>query len=299
MASNKIDGHHVLYHYLQKNLQQEDDGLFRAVVARLIDNLAIWFSPETYRAMPILIPFAIRDPKVRGDKKRGIPDQWGAPNPAGYLRDDNSLIKGIPRSLRIVGSNALYRGRRLGNGFVACHVWRELASNPESVAVASRHPLTYSFVPNLVWLPVQVAKLTDREGSFAQRYLQAHSLRLYRDVSFEGRLRDWVEAAWALLPEPQTSDLPLPSTFSPSMFAHDPKLVERRKKTAQDVAVALLARAAGQPIVGKVVTSRYTEGLSALPSEVLLKLASSLEDYLSALRDEWGAKGRLVSREIP
>lgn len=68
------------------------------------------------------------------------------------------------------------------------------------------------------------------------------------------------------------------------MFAHDPKLVERRKKTAQDVAVALLARAAGQPIVGKVVTSRYTEGLSALPSEVLLKLASSLEDYLSVIR---------------
>src|SRR5690606_9636200 len=110
------------------------------------------------------------------------------------------------------------------------------------------------------------------------------SLRLYKDVPVEGRLRDRVEAAWALLPEPQTADLPLPSTLSPSMAAHDPKLVARRRKTAQDVAAALLAHAARQPIVGKVVTSRYTEGLSALPSGTLLKLASSLEDYLSAIR---------------
>ena len=42
-------------------------------------------------------------------------------------------------------------------------------------------PLAYSFVPNLVWLPSEVAKLTDRQDSFVQRYVQAISTRLYRD----------------------------------------------------------------------------------------------------------------------
>lgn len=45
---------------------------------------------------------------------------------------------------------------RIGNGFVASHVWRKLTNNGS----ASQHPLTYSFIPNLVWLPTQVAKLT-------------------------------------------------------------------------------------------------------------------------------------------
>ena len=45
--------------------------------------------------------------------------------------------------------------------------------------LSSRDLDTYSFVPNLVWLPTQVAKLTDREGSFAQAYLQALSSKIY------------------------------------------------------------------------------------------------------------------------
>jgi hypothetical protein len=50
-------------------------------------------------------------------------------------------------------------------------VWRELVPSGH----ASRVRETYSFVPNLVWLASQVSKLSDREGSFVQTYLQALS----------------------------------------------------------------------------------------------------------------------------
>jgi hypothetical protein len=46
---------------------------------------------------------------------------------------------------------------------------------------APRNALTYSFLPNLVWLPSQLAKLSDREGSFVQT-LAAVSRRIYRGV---------------------------------------------------------------------------------------------------------------------
>ncbi len=57
--SGKVNGHHVLYHFLEKELQHSDAELFRALVARLIVSLGIWFSPETYQAVPILVPYAV------------------------------------------------------------------------------------------------------------------------------------------------------------------------------------------------------------------------------------------------
>ena len=47
-----------------------------------------------------------------------------------------------------------------------------------------------SFVPNLVWLPVQISKLTDREGSYAQRFLQAISCQIYKNISLPKELTE-------------------------------------------------------------------------------------------------------------
>jgi hypothetical protein len=44
----------------------------------------------------------------------------------------------------------------MGKGFVASHVWRKLVNGSS----APQHALTNSFIPNLVWLPTQVAKLS-------------------------------------------------------------------------------------------------------------------------------------------
>lgn len=173
MADNKsVDGSNILYHFLQKDLYQNDSWFFQMLAAKLVTSLAIWFRPSFYQEFPLLRPYAVRDATCR---KRNNPqkiEQWGCPNEKGYFRDDNSLLKNIPSSLKITSPlKDLYNGKTMGNGFVASHIWREVDPSQSSDSYAARDPWTYSFVPNLVWLPEQVSKLTDREGSFSQLYL--------------------------------------------------------------------------------------------------------------------------------
>jgi hypothetical protein len=262
---------------------QKDIWLFQMLAARLITSLGIWFSPSLYSTFPILVPFAVRDPHARGNKTRDLPDQWGSPNKDGLFRDDNSLVKNSPRSLIVKSDgNHLYDGRRLGNGFVACHVWRGSARH----GLATRHPLTYSFVPNLVWLPEQVANLTDRPGSFAQTFLQALSLKIYGDILVPRSLRMIVKAAWERLPRPHT--LPprqaLPDVNGLNFFQPTARFIERRKDTLLTIIHALDARVSGSEPRSKIVSSRYTVGLRRMPVRTAKELRCGLVDYARAVR---------------
>jgi hypothetical protein len=180
MASNaKIKTEGLLYHFLQRELWDDDVWLFQSLASRLILRLGIWLSPAAYSRLPWLVPYARRDPICRGNKKLGLPDEWGSPDDKGFVRDDNSLLKGVPRSMTVHSTLGAYAGRRVDTGFVAAHVWRRI----DHELLAARHPLTYSFAPNVIWLPADVAKLTDREGSFAQQFVQALAVKIYRAVA--------------------------------------------------------------------------------------------------------------------
>lgn len=170
-----VHGDDLIYRFL-RDLFTDDEGEYGAVPRALLAATGIWFPTSVYQTNPVLAPFAVRDASCRGGK--GKPDIWGSPDSAGYLRDDNSLIKGIPRSLAIrAPSQKHLNGRRMATEFVAAHVWRQCA---DGGTLASRRPLLNSFVPNVVWLPSQIAKLTDIEGSLVQRTLQEMSWALYR-----------------------------------------------------------------------------------------------------------------------
>src|ERR1700675_4401590 len=91
------EGNVLMYHFFQKTLLEADAEQFHALTARLVVALGVWLPPEAYQRYPVLVPYAVRDPKCRGDKRRGDPDQWGAPDVRGRFRDDNSLVKGVPR----------------------------------------------------------------------------------------------------------------------------------------------------------------------------------------------------------
>src|SRR5687768_15570102 len=109
--SGQINGEHALYHFLQKELLEQDVWLFQAVASRLAIGLGVWISPETYARFPLLKPFARRDPYARGNARLAIPDQWGSPDETGRFRDDNSLIKRLPYTLPIeAGANRSYQG---------------------------------------------------------------------------------------------------------------------------------------------------------------------------------------------
>lgn len=190
------NGENIIYHYIQKTLLPDESLDFRQeLIERLIIDLSIWFPPEVYRQIPILLPFVIRDSSCRKKNDKGN-DKWGFANEKGLLRDDNSLIKGIIKSFLVNGNKVKeYNNQKLTNGFVACHIWRILNNKD---CLASTYEKTNSFVPNLVWLPNQVSKLTDREDYTAQNLLKTISYKIYYEDE-SGMNRD----IWDELKNPQ------------------------------------------------------------------------------------------------
>ncbi len=272
----KIRAEGLLYHFLQRELWEEDVWLFQSLASRLILRLGIWIHPDAYERIPWLLPYARRDPLSRGSKRLRIGDQWGSPDSEGYLRDDNSLLKGIPRSMPVQSSLAAYSDRQLDRGFVAAHVWRTIAHD----LLAARHPLAYSFIPNVVWLPSDVAKLTDREGSFAQHFVQALAIKIYREAPVYDALKDLVEEAWELFPAPiSVPEHSLPDVSSLSFFVPKPAFFDRRRRTFKDVAAVLRSP---EP-ANKVIAERYVPGLLEVPREARESLAKRLERLAASI----------------
>ena len=277
-SPTRVDGTNVLYHYLQKSLQQEDIWLFHMLVAKLVVGLGIWFPPSSYAVLPIALPHVVRDPNCRGT---GSADQWSSPNSEGYVRDDNSLVKALVRSFTVSSSAfAGYRNRKLGAGFVSAHAWRTTSEGEH----ASRNALTNSFWPNLVWLPANVAKLTDREGSFAQTFVQAISFKIYRGVEVHPQLRPFVEEAWSLLPPvSKFPDQALPDVEGLNFFDVPSSFLAKRLEKVRSVSEGLGRVEEELPVEGKVVSSRYTKGLADLKPEAAGRLREHLDRYAAGV----------------
>jgi hypothetical protein len=96
----KADGENILYHYIQKNMLGSDNEFSKRLVKRLITDLSIWLPVNVYKKCPILLPYVIRDLACRRNSK-GREEAWGSPNEKGFFRDDNTLIKAVPRSFQI------------------------------------------------------------------------------------------------------------------------------------------------------------------------------------------------------
>lgn len=193
-----VDGQNILYHYVQKNILKVEDEFSKELLRHLLIDLSIWIPENFYRRLPIILPYVVRDNSCRIKTKNGH-DEWGSANSEGFLRDDNTLLKGIVRSFPIRSPKiSAYDGRRMGTGFVASHIWRKVEIN-NNFMISSRHYMLNSFVPNMVWLPVQISKLTDREGSFAQRLLQAISYEIYGGISLPKEL----SCIWEALARPK------------------------------------------------------------------------------------------------
>jgi hypothetical protein len=265
-----IHGDDLLYRFFQDALAKEPD-LFAKVPQMMLEAMGVWFPCATYRDWPVLLPWVVRDPKCRGNKSKGLPDEWGSPDERGYLRDDNSLVKALPRALPIKTSGfASLSGARMGTEFVASHVWREVLGSDQ---LASRNPVLNSFIPNLVWLPAQVAKLTDREGGVVQQTLQSMAWAIYRKAPVAPHLEEVVEAAWKMIPEPEPVTI---SDAALNWFVETEQFLAVRAKRLDAVIEALHRLSNGQPLTGKVVATRYAAGLPG----VHLGARAELPDHL-------------------
>jgi len=267
-----VHGDDLIYRFL-RDLLTDEEGEYGAVPRALLAATGVWFPLPVYRTQPVLAPYLVRDPTCRGGQ--GKPDEWGSPDSAGFLRDDNSLIKGLPRSLAISAPSQKHlNGRRMATEFVAAHVWRQCS---DSGPLASRRPLLNSFVPNLVWLPSQIAKLTDVEGSVVQRTLQRMSWALYRPERVDAGLEAVVDEAWSLLPEPVEASEQQFDQWN--YFVPTDRFFGTRVQRLQTVIEAIEQVLAGRELTHKVITSRYTDGLAAVPEAELLTLRGFLRRF--------------------
>lgn len=280
----EIDGNNIIYHHLQKDLKNNDLELFQKFIVMVINDLGIWFSPEVYQLMPILRPYVVRDSNCR--RRQGGVEAWGAPDENGYLRDDNSLIKDLPNSLYIHSPKKYYNGNRIGKGFTASHIWRAIKYSKVRAKLASNDPMLNSFVPNLVWLPKQVAKLTDREGSFAQLYLQSLSLKIYRNQDVSKELNNYVEEAWKMLKRPEIPEKNLPEIKELSFFQPTNRFFNNRKNNLLKVCQAFESLKNEEPINGRVITTRYKEGLPALEKGIFESRFEEFNAYYQAITQE-------------
>ncbi len=265
----KVDGDHLIYRLLMDVLKLPS-AISEPVIDLMLEKMSVWFAPAVYQRMPVLLPWVVRDSKCR----KPI-DQWASPDAKGFLRDDNSLVKGIPRSLLIRGPKASpLNGLKLGNSFVACHIWQTVTGN----TLATRDPQLNSFVPNLVWLPTQVAKLSDHDGGAVQNGLKRMSVRIYGSLPVQTHVAPIAAAAWAKLPAPSgTCGVNLANVH---FFDNPPKFLETREAILGKISEFVGAVAAGKqlPVKGRIPT-RYFEGLSAVNNDALAALASELSKH--------------------
>lgn len=265
-----VHGDDMLYRFF-KELTENDPHEGEALAFSLVEATAIWWPLDLYRDWPILLPWVVRDPSCRGNPKRGVPDQWASPDGGGFLRDDNSLVKSLPRSLSIRGpADGHLHGAKMGREFVASHVWRVV----DHEALASRLPSLNSFIPNLVWLPTQVSKLSDREGSPVQRALQSMAWSIYRRASVAPELRETVEESWRLLPSSVEVSVDVTRLH---WFDVTDKFIQTRRAKLKVVVEALRTLRDGGELEKKVIATRYTEGLPNVSAEARAELLERLE----------------------
>jgi hypothetical protein len=273
-SQKRVDGDNLLYRLLTDLIKQGGPS-GQWLIDHIVADCSVWWDPQVYGKCPVLLPWAVRDPKCRGNKTKGIPDEWGAPNRDGYFRDDNSLVKSLVKSLQVRGPNNGYMtGRKLGKGWVAAHIWRV----NDGEILASRDPRLYTFVPNLVWLPRQIAKLSDIEGGPVQAALKSLSFSLYRDAPVNNNRREIAEQSWEYLTAPKSV-----STIereSLSFFTNPDVTVGTRTSRTIDVVAALEAAAQGDVAKNKAVSTRYSDGLASIEPSARQNLIWELKRHI-------------------
>jgi hypothetical protein len=270
MPNRRVSGRSILYHYIQKVVIPRGDDFSRRLVAQLITDLSIWMPPQLCSAAPVLLPFCVRDASI---KNRG---EWGTANAQGCLRDKNVILKNLVVSWKIKSPNlSAYHGAGRGRGFVACHCWRHVRIDGVSL-LSPTHPKTYTFIPNLAWLPDPISRLTDHEGSYAQQVLQAISYRLYAPLR---RVHPSALAAiWDAFPAPALEmEIDLQAL---NYFEVTPRgILIRRKNLLCDVEDVLAVVNGARPPSRPVRSQRY------LPSLTTANDTSALRAWLESYHE--------------
>lgn len=272
-----------LFRYLEAGLSTEAKqgdaaGPYWQFTVDLFQRLSLWWHPATFRVLPTMTPWCIRDRSARYDQG---PEMWGAPRADGYLRDDNSIIKKLPLPLYVdAAERSPYGGRRPWRGFTACHIWRDLPDG----TVGGADPWVYSFMPNLVWIPTPLAPLTDHNPR-VRALLQATSHELFRDVQGP-ETRRWTQYAWSKLAPGVTvlAGAPMLDLDTLALFRADDGFVARRVAYIDKFVDGVDEVLTHGRLSRKLICTRYTVGMPDLERDALAAFRNALAEYASGVR---------------
>lgn len=281
-----LDGQNIVYHIIQKKIiQAVDVDNPPAEVKFMIEQLllwgGVWFSPKAYEQIPVLRPYVIRDSSCRNkDPKK---DTWAQSSSRGLMRDDNTSIKSIPKSLPIISPWKEMNGKTLGNSWVASHVWMSMQTRCEHACEWER---TNSFIPNLVWLPSQLSKLTDRDGSYAQLFLKHISHLLYSKIRIANPM---LSGIWSELKDPGITPVTKFTLDDLNFFDSDAGwITDKKVKLQQELQSILDILDAPAVEVKAVYNDRYTSTLRDVSKTMAVSDKENLQDWIKANRDYLG-----------
>lgn len=268
------DGDHLTYEFFSDLFERRPE-LGVEFADEFAARLAVWLPVEVYRRCPVLLPWVVRDSECRRNAAQNRPEQWGAPNDCGYFRDDNSMVKNLARNVPVRGPRESSMNEKcLGRGWVASHIWRSHNGNAKA---ANTDPMLNTFVPNLVWLPRQIAKLSDRDMEPVQTALKQYSRAIYGNVEVEPKFASLVQDEWAKLPDPERG---LEINLSKLNWLDVPEnFVDKRRRATRHVVDAIECIAEGRPITRWRVCHRYVDGLPSINRDKLIALAERLRPH--------------------
>lgn len=274
---DKIDGENIIYHILQKKIIETFDvddppKEVKFVIEQLLLWGGVWFTPETYEQIPILRPYVIRDSSCKNKKNYA----WAEANNKGLMRDDNTSIKDIVRSLKILSPWKNFKGKKLGKGWVASHVWISMQNRTEHSCEWER---ANSFIPNLVWLPSQLSKLTDRDGSYAQKFIQHISYELYYS-----KINTMFSEIWAELKNPGIDPVSKFKLNDLNYFEYGTDRIKRKKTELElDIQSIVDILDNHSAVVEKdIYNNRYTTTLREVSKAMSPTDKKNFRDWLTA-----------------
>ncbi|WEV78813.1 hypothetical protein O9K63_03180 [Janibacter cremeus] len=256
----------------------------RWTARHLLLRAGVWLPVETYQKWPVLLPWMVRDNSVAQSKTKAAHTGKDliktASSGTGLLRSDNAPIGGLKKDLPVMWAGGLhetFKSKPLKDGtheWMQSHCWSYLSDTGQSTAT---HPLTNSFVPNLVWLPHAMGRLTDDERLVFAAELRAIAWARYRHVEVDPAFRDVVEQAWSLLDPPLADDVHDGQLGRANEFVVPAKFYQSKVERVRTISSYLEKLQSGHDVSGvNLAPAVYKQSLASVTPET----RSSLQQYL-------------------
>lgn len=265
------------------------DERHRHSARRLLLATGVWMPVDVYKQWPVLYPWVVRDNQLANNDK-------GIAHPvSGLQRNDNGPIgrlkNGVPVNWAAAGPKFSVKPLKRGQQqWWQCHVWEGMTTNP----------LTNSFLPNLVWLPEAIGRLTDPDTKGAkstlfQEEIKAIAWSLYRDAPVVAPLEETVENIWRSIPEPRSTALEADEAALVNWFNPSQKFHQALAKRHDQVWKATHALLADGNLHGIELTPKtYRSTLPRVGPNAWGALRSHLEPFAAAL-EQWETTGPVAS----